>query len=212
MNDTELDDMLNQWDAPPVPASLRDKVLAGLAGREQTRRRWFAWPSWHVGKGLFAGMAAGAVVFLFVIAQAFPQMLVPSSPVLRYPYVVESNVTRYANDGSSRIDANLYSSSYKGTEIVVTESHPGMPLLNWITGFHNGLHYVALRLVPGLVMPESAAKDAWFSTYVQAGCVDKGETVIGQETILKHPTTVVQQMDNDWRETVWRARTWDVLL
>ncbi len=73
-------------------------------------------------------------------------------------------------------------------------------------GFHNGIHYALLRYVPGLVMPESAARDTWFNAYVQAGCVDKGENVIGHETILKHTTTVVQHIDPDgWRGTAWRS-------
>jgi len=207
MNDSELDDMLNQWDAPPVPSSLREKVRAGLAlGRKSSGKRWFTLPSWHIGKGLFAGMAAGAVVFLFVIAQAFPQALGPSSTVRPFPYVVESNVVAYGDDGSSRIDATLMSSSYKGTEIVLTESHPGNPLEGWLMVFHNSIHLALLHYVPGLVMPESAAKDAWFSAYVQAGCSDKGDNVIGHETVLKHATTAVQRTDPDgWRGTVWRA-------
>jgi len=206
MNDTELDDMLNQWDAPPVPASLREKVRAGLALRKSPGKRWFTLPSWHIGKGLFAGVAAGAALFLVVMAQAFPQSFVSSSPVLGYPFYVRSNVTEYAADGSSRIGANLSSYSYKGTEIVFMETHPGNPLQEWIKTFHNGMHYVLLRWVPGLVMPESAAKDAWFSAYVQAACVGKGENAVGQETILKHATTAVQHVDPDgWRGTEWRA-------
>jgi hypothetical protein len=207
MNDTELDDMLNQWDAPPVPASFRDKVRAGLAaGLGRPVRRRFTWHSWHVGRGLFAGMAAGAALFLFVMAQAFPQSLVSSSPVLGYPYLVRSNVISYSPDGSWRVESTRMSYSYKGSEIVMTESHPGNPLEDWLMGFHNGFHYVLLRYVPGLVMPESAARDAWFSAYVQAGCVDKGENVVGHETILKHETTAVQHIDPDgWRGTVWRA-------
>jgi hypothetical protein len=145
-------------------------------------------------------------LFLVVIAQAFPQALGSSSPVLRFPYVVESNIVAYADDGSSRIDATLMSYSYKGAEIVIVESYPGNPLETWIIGFHNGIHYALLRYVPGLVMPESASKDAWFRAYVQAGCSDKGDNVIGQETILKHATTAVQHTDPDgWRGTVWRA-------
>ena len=31
MNDTELDEMLNKWEAPPVPASLRANVRAGFS-------------------------------------------------------------------------------------------------------------------------------------------------------------------------------------
>jgi hypothetical protein len=206
MNDTELDEMLNQWDAPAAPASLREKVRA--SGPERSVKRRFAWPSWHVGKGLFAGMAAGAVLFMVVMAQAFPQSfgMGGPSPVIGYPYFVESNVTVCPDNGSSHIDAVVRSFSYKGTEIVLNEEYPALSLQEILMGFHIGIHQVLLRYVPGLVMPESAAKDAWFKAYVEAGCVDKGENPIGHETILRHATTAVQHIDPDgWRGTVWRA-------
>ncbi len=38
MNDTELDDLLDTWTAPPPPASLRERVQAGFAAdRVRTR-------------------------------------------------------------------------------------------------------------------------------------------------------------------------------
>ncbi len=207
MNDTELDEMLNQWDAPPAPATLREKVRAGLAvGLKSSGRRWFTLPSWHIGKGLFAGMAAGAALFLVVMAQAFPQALGPSSPALKFPYIVRSDVIVFAADGSSRLDSSIWSYSYKGTEIFTGETYYGNPFQDFLIGTHRAVHYLLLRYVPGLVMPESAAKDAWFSAYVQAGCADKGDNIVGHDTILRHATTAVQRIDPDgWRGTVWRA-------
>lgn len=208
MNDNELDEMLNKWDAPPVRAELRKNVQAGFTATKSSPRRWFSWPSWEGGKGIFAGLAAGAAVSLVVISQAFPQALnlSSSSPMIGFPYFVKSNVVAYANDGSSRLDATLLSYSYKGSEIVLTETHPGNPVQEFFMNFHIGIHNVLLRYVPGLVMPESAAKDAWFNAYVQSGCVDKGDVVVGHETILKHATTAVEQNDPDGsRWTAWRA-------
>lgn len=208
MNDTELDEMLNQWDAPTVNKSLREKVRAGFGAlRERPRKRWFAWPSWHIGKGLLAGMAAAGVFFLVVIAQAFPQSFGfgGASPALGFPYFVQSQVTVYAEDGSSRIDAIVRSYSYKGMEIVLDEKHPDNPIQEFIKNFHNGVHYTLLRYVPGLVLPESSAKDAWFGAYVKSGCVDKGDVAVGHETILGHATTLIQQTYPDGRWTAWRA-------
>ena len=190
-------------------------MRAGFAANKTTPRRRFTWPSWHVGKGLFAGLATGAAVFLVVISQAFPQVLSPSlsSPMEGFPYFVMSKVVAYADDGSSRTEATLVSYSYKGAEIVLMETHPGNPVQEFFKSFHLGIHNLLLRYVPGLVMPESSAKDAWFSAYVQSGCVDKGDIVVGHETILTHATTEVQQNDPDGsRWTAWRAlRPWAVL-
>jgi hypothetical protein len=209
MNNTELDEMLNQWDTPPVPPALRDRVRAGFESwRNQPRRRRFAWPSWHVGKGLFAGIAAAAVLFVVVMAQAFPQSfgLGPPSPALQPPYVVVSNVFAYESDGSSRIDAQIRSTSYKGMEIVLDEKHPDNPIEEFLKNFHNGMHLTLLRYVPGVVLPESSARDARFSSYVQSGCVEQGEVLIGHDTILGHATNVLQRTyPNGGRWTVWKA-------
>ena len=38
MNDTELDELLDQWAAPPAPASLREKVRAGFGAQDHADR------------------------------------------------------------------------------------------------------------------------------------------------------------------------------
>ena len=166
------------------------------------KRRYFPSVGW---KGLFAGFAAAAVLFLVVTAEAFPDVLGTPSPALRSSYEAESKVTAYAKDGSSRLEATIFSHSYKGTEIVQAEFDEGISLTGAIKAFHLGIHQLLLRYVPDLVIPESSARDAWFSSYVKSGCVDKGDVVVGHETILAHETTVVQNVGDGWRWTAWRA-------
>jgi hypothetical protein len=204
MNDSELDQMLNRWGAPPAGAELRERVSAAYQKTPKLHRRWRFMPvGW---KGLFAGAAAAAVLFLLVCTQAFPDVLGSPSPALRPPYVAESKVTAYAADGSSRLESTIMSHSYKGTEIVQLETDQGNPLLESIKAFHIGVHQFLLRYVPNLVMPESSARDAWFSSYVNAGCVDKGDVVIGHDKVLSYRTTVVQSVSPDgWRWTGWLA-------
>jgi hypothetical protein len=200
MNDSELDEMLNQWGVPPVRAGLRERVQAGIV--MAPRRRYFPWVGW---KGLFAGIATAAVLFLVICTEAFPDVLGSPSPALRPPYVAISNVTAYAQDGSSRLESTVYSYSYKGTEMVQFEEDPGDPIHQAIMSFHLGVHRYLLRFVPNLVMPESSARDVWFSSYVKSGCVDKGDVVIGHEQLLAHQTTVVQGVGDGWRWTGWLA-------
>jgi hypothetical protein len=200
MNDIELDEMLNRWDAPPVGAELRERVRAGFAGAP--KRRYFSSVGW---KGLFAGVAAAAVLFLVVCTQAFPDVLGSPSPALRPPYVAMSRVTAYAKDGSSRLESTFYSYSYRGAEIVQMVEEPGDPIHQAIQNFHLSMHRLMLQFVPNLVLPESAAKDAWFSAYVKSGCVDKGDEVIGHEKLLAHEATVIQNTGGGWRWTGWLA-------
>ena len=65
MNDTELDEMLDKWQAPPVPASLRENVRAGFSATlekkplRDRRTRWIT--KWLPGarKSMLAGAALG---------------------------------------------------------------------------------------------------------------------------------------------------------
>ena len=210
MNDIELDEMLNQWAVPSAGAELRERVQAGFFSRP--KRRWFPPVGW---KGLFAGVATAAVLFLVVTAAAFPSVLSSPSPALRPPYVAMSNVTEYAKDGSSRLESTVYSYSYKGNEIVRMEMDPDDRIHQAIINIHASMHLLLLRFVPNVVMPESSARDAWFSAYVKSGCVDKGDVVIGHEKVLTHETTVIQNTGmprarlgdgyDGWRWTGWLA-------
>jgi hypothetical protein len=110
MNDTELDELLDKWSAPVAPESLREGVTAGF--RPQPERRKFRW-SW--GKSLMA--AAMAAMLLVIVTQAVPQTLPPE---VHHPYVVLSEFSRYAKDGSAEV--KMYSTSYNdeyGREIIL---------------------------------------------------------------------------------------------
>jgi hypothetical protein len=55
MNDRELDELLNTWEAPPVPkwAGLRAKLQGKQARRVLGRRRWILLPGAAVARSRF---------------------------------------------------------------------------------------------------------------------------------------------------------------
>jgi hypothetical protein len=131
MNDTELDEMLDQWSVPPAPASLRARVRAGFAASlEQAappsvpvRWRWAFAPGSR--KALPAACMIGIGAFLWVVTQALSQ----TAPAVRIPYTVDSEYVRYGDDGSRAVE--MYSTSYtnqNGAEILLSRSIPGHPL------------------------------------------------------------------------------------
>jgi hypothetical protein len=99
MNDTQLDEILDQWSAPPPPPSLRAGVRAGFAASERPRFRIFRKP-------LMLAIAVGLGAFLILVTQALPQT--PPPP----PYIVECEYIGYAADGSQTVE--MYSTSYIG--------------------------------------------------------------------------------------------------
>jgi hypothetical protein len=103
MNDSELDEILNQWSAPSAPPSLRKRVRAGFPAHPPRKLRW--------GKSLAAAAFLAAALLLLVVTQALPQ---PPPPI---PWSVDSEFVRYADDGSSSIE--MYATSYEsnGSEI-----------------------------------------------------------------------------------------------
>jgi hypothetical protein len=130
MNDTELDEMLEQWSVPPAPASLRAGVRAGFAASPpQTappgmpvRWRWAFAPGLR--KALPAACMIGVGAFLWMVTQALSQ----TPPAIRIPYTVDSEFVRYGDDGSRAVE--MYSTSYtsqNGAEILLSRSIPGHP-------------------------------------------------------------------------------------
>jgi len=118
MNDTELDELLNKWSAPAAPESLRERVTAGF--RPAAERRKFRW-SW--GKSLMAAVVVA--MLLVIVTQAVPQTV----PEVHRPYVVLSEFSRYAKDGSAEVQ--MYSTSYNdeyGREIMVARHLADNPI------------------------------------------------------------------------------------
>jgi hypothetical protein len=216
MNDTELDDLLDTWTAPPPPASLRERVQAGFAaGRERTRVR-----APRPRKRLFAAAILCAAVLLLVVAQARPGALV------HIPYIVESEFVRYANDGSSSID--MYTKSYQlnGAEMLESRSIPGSPVATVLGRALDASLPVWSRLIARWTIDAatldrvrqaahrsvSAITGCGASCLVlehygfarDTGCLDG--TIVGHETILNYPTIGVEpRMGGNTRMTWWMA-------
>ena len=211
MNDKELDEMLNQWDAPPVRSELRENVAAGFVARKTAPRRWFTWPSWHVGKGLFAGLAAGAAVFLVVIGQAFPQSLgrIAVGPI---PFTVESEYIDYNPDGSQKVTEYATTFLRDGHEWILEASYPGSALMTLHTQLISTIHLMFFSMLRPFEDVGDLAKVN--AEYIQRGCVWWGakgaeSRPVNHETVLGYRTTVTETLAEDGQQkslyTQWRA-------
>jgi hypothetical protein len=117
MNDTELDEILNSWSPPAVPASLRRRVRDGLPGPPRRRAKW-----------IVATILAAAAFFL-IVTEAFPQVRGP----VRAPWTVDSEFVRYEGDGSSSINSiEMHSTSYSvdGNETISSRFYTRESLQN----------------------------------------------------------------------------------
>ncbi|HVY94488.1 MAG TPA: hypothetical protein VHA14_17120 [Bryobacteraceae bacterium] len=193
MNDTELDEMLNQWKAPEPGAELRERVR-GMKPRRQWR---LGWPSWHMSKGLFAGVAAGAVMCLFGIVAAFPQALAPSG--VRFNLISEYLV--YHDDGSFTVHEHRASTARNGQEIILDRDIPGDAFMSMHMHFFDTIHHW-FGMSDG---PASIASD----------CSVPDVTVIGHETVLGYKTIVLRYPDEDGgksRYTEWRSPDLDCIV
>jgi hypothetical protein len=211
MNDTELDQLLNVWSVPPVPASLRVSVRAGFDARP--RRRWLRWP----GKFLFAAAALGVVTFLLAVTLALPQTLSLVSPPVRAPYIVDSDVVRYGFDGTPSIELSIGSYNNNGSEIVVSEVAHSLlpaiklglqavePLVGVLTGHFVVSHEQSER--DKLIARVSTGFEGYWlgsaAALIDSGCVNG--PVVGHETILNHRTVAVRQFNDVQRMTLWMA-------
>jgi hypothetical protein len=224
MNDTELDELLNTWSAPEAPASLRESVRAGFAANLERKPspgmlHWIAafMPSGR--KRLLAGAILALGTFLFVVALALSQTHTMVAPPTGVPYIVDSDVVRYADDGTSAIEEHRGSYNDNGCEIGVYAFYPSF--LNAIRYALRAVGSVVGRLtLPFMVSPEllkkfepaarvSAGSEHGFAlgsgaALINAGCVYG--PVVGHETILGHPTVAVQpNLGDHQRVTFWRA-------
>jgi len=122
MNETELDEMLNQWDAPEVPR----RLLAELHEMQRKQKsgwtmRWLAWLV--PGGKLFAGAAVGSVVCLLLMIRI---QAAPQAPGIHVPWTVDSELIKYADDGTSSVEMQM--TSYKldaRNEVLLSRSVPG---------------------------------------------------------------------------------------
>jgi hypothetical protein len=224
MNDTELDELLNTWTAPPAPASLRENVRAGFAMRLERKpspgvllRIVALLPSAR--KSLFAGAVAIVGTFLLVVALALPQTHRLVSPPVRIPYIVDSDIVRYSDDGTSTVEEHRGSYNKNGREVGVYAVYPSF--LNAIRhALMTCCSVVGELTLPFIVSPElmkkfesaarvSAGSENGYAlgsadALIKAGCVYG--PVVGHETILGHPTVAVQpNLGSHQRVTFWMA-------
>jgi len=219
MNDTELDEMLNKWEAPPVPASLRANVRAVFSADrprpEASGGLWHWIRSFTPRKTVLAGIALGAGALLCVVTLALPQTLTLPPP----PYTVESRCVRYADERGPAAEMILTSYNDKGSEIVLSRSLPGNLFGTVATRVTDAGSSLITRFTWPLFKPkqlEIIKTQAGFSTgfqhwylgsaveLLQHGCVNG--PVVGREKILDYPTAAIEYgHDHHHRFTVWRA-------
>jgi hypothetical protein len=206
MTDTELDELLDKWNVPAAPASLRERARAGFGtGRERQTiiglfERWRPVLTGVARKGLLVAGCVAAGAFLFAVGVAFPQI-----PV-RPPYIVESEMVTYASDGSPGGAMRISSYSDRGREVVLSRWYPGNP---WGTVMGRLLEFWRAYVLSFAVRPERIEQREKIQTsraaaLMQAGCVD-GE-LVGRETILNYPSLKVEiHPAGGVRATAWRA-------
>jgi hypothetical protein len=235
MNDTELDEMLDQWAAPPAPASLREKARAGFQAERtrivpaDLRKDWRPVFRNGIRKTLLAAAIAGVGAFLVMVTTALSQ----TAPPEKIPYTVESEFIRYGDDGSRAVE--MYLTSYmnqNGGEALVSRSIPGHPFETALGRTLDATLPAWSRLIlPAVVsrqdlerMKKSRPPAIGFITgcpegtcltinryfFRRAASGADGEClegpVVGRETILNYPTTAVElHLGEQQKMTFWTA-------
>jgi hypothetical protein len=225
MNDSELNELLDKWKTPAVPASMREKVGARIAvnQRKPLWARLFGW------RPLAAATAVVAIAVVLADTYAFSTKATPP------PFTVESEIIRHDDlpdcltcwispvyPGPKR--ALMTSYSQAGSEMVLSWSAVGklhLPAALWsaklaVSGAFNKLR----RIVP--LMPELEPTDYYAVIYtavnesrslggrddlLRYSCRPTGRSaeVIGEEVVLDYPTVVVRDNSYKSRMTLWMS-------
>lgn len=228
MNDTELDELLNSWKTPPVPASLREGVRAGVAENRRRPLRALAagWKLWTA--------AAATIVAAVVLAgtNAFPER--PAQP----PFTVESEITRYSGSILNYYgypepkSAAMTSYNQDGSEIILSWSSLDPPLdavvTEAVTVFHDGIgrimrgvHRFALGFVltpeqierrKNFALVYATTRQIWTvgerTALLNSGCRSLGQRdkLVGEDVILNYPTVAAQHdIGGGKLMTIWMA-------
>lgn len=201
--DEDLNCLLDTWTAPPSPGTLEGRLRK--AWRDQTRphgRSWFRnLPRLAPPAGMFAGIAAGAVVCLLLIAEAFPQSLAGHSGA-DFPFTVDSEVIGHNPDGSSAVVESFTSA---GGGLVLASEFPGDPLRTAERRILDPLNLILARIArPRQEGRLNALKErnpalAARLAEIQRTCREPGApwTFAGNQTILNYATTGIQKV---WME------------
>jgi len=203
MNDTELDELLNVWSVPEPSPSIRERLRCAFAEALERkpiprRRRLLTFAR----RGFLAAAFVAAGAFLLLVAQTFPrtfQWFAPAGPI---PYTVDSEVTRFGDDGSSKVVEYLTSYNHKGVEIALSKVYPGAPFVTFVEPILDRLHQLFRPSSP-LSSEQLERRARAQLDLVDAGCVDGSS--IGRDTILNYAVVVSQQRFRDQRTTMWLA-------
>jgi len=211
MNDTELDEMLDQWKVPAMRDSLCEDLPTGFAatlGRANPRgllRRMLAAAS-GIRLGRLAIATMGAAVLLFILIQVSPLTVRMASPGFRIPFYVEFAFASYSDSGPVPYQSRITAFPYGGHEINMSVIEPGGSLLTAIREVAGSIRTYFVLAMPSLVLPKEPpmAEPPWFAGFVRSGCAE-GRTVVGHEIIAGYETTIVQSEWQKGRMKIWMA-------
>jgi hypothetical protein len=188
MNEQDLDEILNTWNAPEPPPSLRGRMRARYAAaveKPRGHRRMAMWAS-----------AFGAAAFLVVLTQAFPQT-VKIKPASNIPFTVESELINYDDEGAVYRVIDQTSYARAGQEVVLAEVIPDHPVESFFMNFHQSM-YSLFTDIHGLI---SGHKEE--APVLGPGCT--AGRPAPHQTILNYDTVDESVEGNGRRAHTWRA-------
>lgn len=216
-SDEDLNYLLKAWTVPPSPGSLERRLRRAYRNRTGSPGLWTRWASGLApAAGLFAGITAGAIVFLLVIAQAFPQSLAGLSGTT-FPFTVDYEEIEYKADGSSAI-REYFTKAPHGAGVLSSE-FPGDPLRTARQRILDPLNLVLYWIAtPGRERQEARAEariKALTANHPELAerrrtCGAPGDpwTVVGKQTVLNYATTGVQKVWMDEGKPVRLTEWW----
>jgi hypothetical protein len=198
MTENELDELLNEWEAPPMGSAVR----ARLQDRFGKRRS----PVWKRRAGRIALAALAIAAVLFAVIQVRPQTVRMATAGFRIPYYVEFEFERYADDSSAPHHSRIAAFPYGGYEIAMSVTETDHSWRDPIRKLASSIRNQFVLAVPSMVLPKQAlmAEPAWFAGFVASGC-SEGRDVVGYEKVAGYATTVVQSESESGRILVWMA-------
>jgi hypothetical protein len=189
MNDQELDHILEAWTLTPPSPSLRGRVRAQY--RDKPPRRF-----------PFGGLAIAAAVFLISIL-AFSQTSKIMSGFAGVTFTVDIERTFYKDGTVTHTLETCY--QFGGMLMRVAK----MPCFSKSRNLIDAVEFITLEIAPSVLLrPKTPREAADSQSYIRAGCIQSGETVMGYESVAGYPTVKILSDASPAgrrRVTVWDA-------